>query len=86
MELGRYLMCMHQRMTLVLDCQLQDHYENIYAVVKGQKVFTLLPPSDAYRIYYQCCPVARYKRDEAGTLMLQPVDPPQVRVLDTAQR
>jgi jumonji domain-containing protein 7 len=23
-----------------------DHYENIYCVVRGEKVFTLLPPAD----------------------------------------
>lgn len=27
-----------------------DHYENMYAVLQGTKVFTLLPPSDVYRM------------------------------------
>ena len=28
-----------------------DHFENLYAVVRGTKVFHLLPPSDVYRMY-----------------------------------
>ncbi len=58
---------------------VQDHYENIYAVVKGRKVFTLLPPSDAYRLYIQTCQVARYHKDAAGALVLQPEEPHNVR-------
>lgn len=27
-----------------------DHFENLYAVVRGTKVFHLLPPSDVYRM------------------------------------
>ncbi|BDA47612.1 Bifunctional peptidase and (3S)-lysyl hydroxylase JMJD7 [Coccomyxa sp. Obi] len=53
----------------------KDHYENIYAVVKGRKVFTLLPPSDVYRLYFQTCQVARYNKDAEGTLVLQPEEP-----------
>ena len=29
----------------------KDHYENLYAVVTGEKTFTLLPPCDAYRMH-----------------------------------
>lgn len=57
---------------------VQDHYENIYAVVKGRKLFTLLPPSDAYRLYFQTCQVARYRKDAEGTLVLQPEEPHHV--------
>lgn len=60
---------------------VQDHYENIYAVVKGRKIFTLLPPSDAYRLYFQTCQVARYHRDAAGALVLQPEEPHHVRAI-----
>ena len=38
----------------------KDHYENLYAVVAGEKVFTLLPPSDSYRMQLQQFPVATY--------------------------
>lgn len=31
----------------------KDHYENLYAVVTGEKIFTLLPPCDAYRMHLE---------------------------------
>ncbi|KAL3150254.1 hypothetical protein ABBQ32_000107 [Trebouxia sp. C0010 RCD-2024] len=36
----------------------KDHYENIYAVVTGEKTFTLLPPCDAYRMHLAQYPIA----------------------------
>ena len=36
----------------------KDHYENLYAVVTGEKTFTLLPPCDAYRMHLAHYPVA----------------------------
>ncbi|XP_059166545.1 bifunctional peptidase and (3S)-lysyl hydroxylase Jmjd7-like [Physella acuta] len=39
----------------------RDHYENLYCVVSGQKVFTLLPPTDLPFIPYESCPSAVYK-------------------------
>ena len=36
----------------------KDHYENIYAVITGEKTFTLLPPSDVYRMHLAQYPVA----------------------------
>lgn len=36
----------------------KDHYENLYAVVTGEKTFTLLPPCDAYRMQLMHYPVA----------------------------
>ncbi|GIL73316.1 hypothetical protein Vretimale_4886 [Volvox reticuliferus] len=38
----------------------KDHYENLYAVIRGTKVFSLLPPCDAYRMYLTRCPAACY--------------------------
>lgn len=38
----------------------KDHYENLYAVVAGEKVFTLLPPCDSFRMHLQQYPVACY--------------------------
>ncbi|CEG37087.1 Predicted phospholipase [Plasmopara halstedii] len=38
----------------------KDHYENIYCVVKGQKHFTLLPPSAVGCLYEQEFPTAKY--------------------------
>ena len=58
---------------------LQDHYENLYAVVSGMKVFFLLPPSDAYRMSMKRYPLAQYKRDASCRLKLQLKEPPEVR-------
>ncbi|PON89746.1 JmjC domain containing protein [Trema orientale] len=38
----------------------KDHYENLYAVVTGQKHFILLPPTDVHRMYIQDYPAAQY--------------------------
>ena len=58
---------------------LQDHYENIYAVICGVKVFFLLPPADAYRLGITPYPMAQYARDQLGRLKLSLVDPKQVK-------
>ena len=51
-------------------CGAQDTYENVYAVVRGVKSFTLLPPCDAYRLRMQPHPIARYQQDPNGQLDL----------------
>lgn len=38
----------------------KDHYENLYAVVSGEKHFLLLPPTDVHRLYVQPYPAANY--------------------------
>lgn len=38
----------------------KDHYENIYAVVTGEKHFLLLPPTDFHRMYIREYPAAQY--------------------------
>jgi jumonji domain-containing protein 7 len=38
----------------------KDHYDNLYAVVRGKKIFTLLPPWDAPWLYQSSYPSARY--------------------------
>lgn len=40
----------------------KDHYENLYAVVSGEKHFTLLPPTDVHRMYVKKYRVAQYER------------------------
>lgn len=40
-----------------------DPYENLYAVIAGEKRFTLLPPTDVHRLYNRSCPVGRYSCD-----------------------
>ncbi|TDH66497.1 hypothetical protein CCR75_008159 [Bremia lactucae] len=39
----------------------KDHYENFYCVVKGQKIFTLLPPSAIGCLYERDFASARYR-------------------------
>ncbi|KAI5056714.1 hypothetical protein GOP47_0028532 [Adiantum capillus-veneris] len=52
----------------------KDHYENLYAVIAGEKHFTLLPPTDLDRLYIRQYPSARYvKRD--GKFAIQPEKP-----------
>ncbi|KAJ0248307.1 2-oxoglutarate [Hirschfeldia incana] len=41
----------------------KDHYENLYAVVSGEKHFLLLPPTDVHRLYVQRYPAANYRYD-----------------------
>jgi hypothetical protein len=50
-------------------CCPADHYENLYAVVAGTKVFTLLPPSDLYRMYLAKYPAARFTPGPDGRLV-----------------
>lgn len=38
----------------------KDHYENLYAVVTGEKHFLLLPPTDVHRMYIRDYPAAQY--------------------------
>ena len=44
----------------------KDHYENIYCVVRGEKTFTLLPPTDQPYIPYKEVPVGQYIRQTDG--------------------
>jgi jumonji domain-containing protein 7 len=44
----------------------QDPYENLYAVVRGEKVFSLVPPCDAYFLDRREFPCARWRRDPDG--------------------
>uniref|UniRef100_A0A7N0SWW6 JmjC domain-containing protein n=2 Tax=Kalanchoe fedtschenkoi TaxID=63787 RepID=A0A7N0SWW6_KALFE len=51
----------------------KDHYENLYAVVSGEKHFVLLPPTDVHRMYIRSYPAAHYsysKEDRKFTLEL----------------
>lgn len=50
----------------------KDHYENLYAVVSGEKHFLLLPPTDFHRMYIKDYPAARYSySQETGELTLE---------------
>ncbi|XP_075641088.1 lysine-specific demethylase JMJ32 [Castanea sativa] len=50
----------------------KDHYENLYAVVSGEKHFLLLPPTDYHRMYIRNYPAARYSySQESGEFALE---------------
>ncbi|KDR83736.1 hypothetical protein GALMADRAFT_236088 [Galerina marginata CBS 339.88] len=59
-----------------------DPYENIYTVVRGEKHFFLLPPTDSWCLKESLYPHANYsRRSPLGTLELipSPEDVPEVR-------
>lgn len=39
----------------------KDHYENIYVVIRGRKIFKLFPPADVFRMQLTKYPVATYQ-------------------------
>ncbi|CAO2816844.1 unnamed protein product [Amaranthus hypochondriacus] len=54
----------------------KDHYENLYAVVSGEKHFVLLPPTDVHRLYIRPYPAANYSyRQDTGEFKLELEDP-----------
>ncbi|KAL6008647.1 Lysine-specific demethylase jmj32 [Asimina triloba] len=56
----------------------KDHYENMYAVVSGEKHFLLLPPTDVHRMYIRRYPAARYSfSQETGEFSLELESPPR---------
>ncbi|KAF5797893.1 putative transcription factor & chromatin remodeling &Metalloenzymes JmjC family [Helianthus annuus] len=56
----------------------KDHYENLYAVVTGEKHFVLLPPTDVHRMYVREYPAAHYNyNEETGEFKLQLENPPR---------
>lgn len=52
----------------------KDHYENIYAVIKGTKKFTLLPPTDAPWLYEQLYRTGTYQQRADGTFDIELTD------------
>ncbi|GLJ12483.1 hypothetical protein SUGI_0191910 [Cryptomeria japonica] len=56
----------------------KDHYENLYAVVSGQKHFLLMPPTDVHRMYVRDHPAAHYTISQAtGEFSIELDNPPQ---------
>ncbi|XP_050220526.1 lysine-specific demethylase JMJ32 [Mercurialis annua] len=54
----------------------KDHYENLYAVVSGEKHFLLLPPTDVHRLYVRDYPAAQYSySQENGEFRLEMEEP-----------
>lgn len=54
-----------------------DHYENMYAVVVGEKRFTLLPPCDSRLLRARRCPAGRFERGSAGEWRVALEQPPR---------
>lgn len=54
----------------------KDHYENLYAVITGEKHFLLLPPTDVHRMYIRNYPAAQYSySQDSGEFKLELEDP-----------
>ncbi|KAK9289574.1 hypothetical protein L1049_007730 [Liquidambar formosana] len=54
----------------------KDHYENLYAVVSGEKHFLLLPPTDVHRMYIRQYAQAHYSFSQAtGEFTLEVENP-----------
>ncbi|KAF9162036.1 hypothetical protein DFQ26_003917 [Actinomortierella ambigua] len=63
----------------------KDHYENIYAVITGKKIFTLIPPTEQFCLHEKKYTAATYVENNDNTpehlsttsssLKLQPLDP-----------
>lgn len=47
----------------------KDHYENVYAVVSGEKHFLLLPPTDVHRMYIRPYPAANYHYSQVSYIL-----------------
>ena len=54
-----------------------DHYENLYAVVVGEKRFTLLPPCDSRLLRCRRTRVGRFERDGDGAWRVALEEPPR---------
>ena len=54
-----------------------DHYENLYAVIAGEKRFTLLPPCDSRLLQRRRCPVGRFARGDNGEWHVALESPPR---------
>ncbi|OZJ04654.1 hypothetical protein BZG36_02891 [Bifiguratus adelaidae] len=54
----------------------KDPYENCYAVLRGQKTFVLIPPTEAMYLHEQAFPPATYEQDPVHnhTLRLKPLE------------
>ncbi|KAH7836172.1 hypothetical protein Vadar_033355 [Vaccinium darrowii] len=54
----------------------KDHYENLYAVITGEKHFLLVPPTDVHRMYIHNYPAAQYSYSkDSGEFKLELEDP-----------
>ena len=63
----------------------KDNYENMYCVIRGEKTFTLIPPTDRPFVAYRTYPLARWHQnresgqfeiiDEEGSVPWVAVDP-----------
>ena len=53
----------------------KDHFENMYAVIAGEKIFTLLPPTDVVFLKEAEHPTLRYAFNPESKAVLTPVSP-----------
>jgi jumonji domain-containing protein 7 len=51
-----------------------DFFENIYSVIRGQKIFTLMPPTDMWCVYKTMYPAYRHKYSKADGWSVERVE------------
>ena len=61
----------------------KDHYENMYCVLSGEKIFTLLPPSDIAFLGEKHYPSARHRYDTAAGHWTTPLDHDETGKVET---
>lgn len=66
----------------------KDHYENLYVVVRGCKIFTLLPPATVPFLYERRCTSAQYVRSKStdGRSVLKAVPDDKIAEEGAAKR
>ena len=63
-------------------CSISDNYENLYVVLRGAKVFTLLPPPASFRMHMTKYPQATYHMVDSQLVPM--IDDPYQTVLWSA--
>lgn len=57
----------------VVSAMHKDHYENLFYVARGQKVFTVCPPADAPFLYERDFPAGQFVTNPDGHWQVQPL-------------
>eukprot|EP00928_Gymnodinium_smaydae_P011420 TRINITY_DN14216_c0_g1_i1.p1 TRINITY_DN14216_c0_g1~~TRINITY_DN14216_c0_g1_i1.p1 ORF type:complete len:371 (+),score=48.88 TRINITY_DN14216_c0_g1_i1:293-1405(+) len=68
----------------VSSCHM-DHYENLYVVVRGEKVFTLFPPAAIPFLHERRCPPATYEKSCKGLEVVPDTPPSSERLREAWQ-
>eukprot|EP00597_Dinobryon_sp_UTEXLB2267_P001478 CAMPEP_0170069556 /NCGR_PEP_ID=MMETSP0019_2-20121128/8184_1 /TAXON_ID=98059 /ORGANISM="Dinobryon sp., Strain UTEXLB2267" /LENGTH=266 /DNA_ID=CAMNT_0010277625 /DNA_START=260 /DNA_END=1060 /DNA_ORIENTATION=+ len=64
----------------------KDHYENMYAVIQGEKWFTLFPPTDFVHFPEETYPTGRYELTEEGNNKLDMLDHSNISICNESSK